>query len=177
MFYGPDDGSNQWAGETIEEITVCAWVKSSSNEIQFIASFDRSEYWRLALRNVVDGVNTGKVGWDLTDTTGTTHLNETDRDYADGQWHFVCATYSTTEESCNIYIDGQKASSSTFSGPIGTGAKRYGFIGAGSEATAFGKAGNIPGLRAFRGDIDDVMIFDEALAESQIQQLYNFKMN
>ena len=50
---------------SISEITVCAWVLSTdTTNKKFIISFDRSESYRLALK---DGGNT-YVGWDTTDS-------------------------------------------------------------------------------------------------------------
>ena len=58
---------------SISEITVCAWVLSTdTTNNKYIISFDRSESYRLALK---DGGNT-YVGWDTTDSNGSTTTHD-----------------------------------------------------------------------------------------------------
>ncbi|MDZ7832272.1 MAG: VWA domain-containing protein [Desulfobacterales bacterium] len=177
MFYGPDDGTSSWAGETIDETTVCAWVKSSSKNEQFIASFDRSDYWRLALKDTpAYGHN---LGWDTAINQGEYDLFGTSGDYTDGKWHYICATYSSGVDGDNkkIYVDGEEVASTRANDakPLGSGAVRYGFIGVGSEASKFDGAKMVPGSQwwntLFKGTIDDVMIFHEELSSEEIRSL------
>lgn len=169
MFYGPDDGSHSWAGETIPEISVGAWVNSSSNKDQFIVAFDRSEYWRLALKDQF-GEN---VGWDVTNPSRTSYDLRSSIDYADGTWHFIVATYDSS--NTKIYVDGQEVARMGVSEPIGTGMRSWGFIGVGSEARNYNGSKMLPGTRfgdtLFMGAIDDVMIFHHVLTPEQISIL------
>jgi hypothetical protein len=154
----------------ISEITVCAWVKSSSTSQQIIASFDRSEYWRLAL---VDDTGTGNVGWDTHDSAGTTHDLGTTLSYTDGSWHFICGWFKAgATPDKKIYVDGNVvAQANAHNGNnLGSGVTRYGFIGVGSEASSFnGTTG--PNLW-FNGLIDEVAIYDRALTDEEISYLY-----
>ncbi|MFB6174580.1 MAG: LamG domain-containing protein [Candidatus Nanohalobium sp.] len=158
----------------ISEITVCAWVKSSKGTNKygnFIASYDRSEYWRLAFE---DDVNT-HIGWDTTDSTGKTHDLGTPSGYADGNWHYICGWFKAgASPDKKIFVDGQVVASATAHNGhnLGTGTTRYGFIGAGSEASSFDGQqgqGNNP---EFKGKIEDFRIYNKALSLSKVQNLY-----
>jgi len=171
MFYGADDGSDAWAGENIQEITVGAWVKSSSNKLQFIVSFDRSEYWRFALKDIV---GTGNVGWDVANAQGRIKDLATISDYSDGNWHFVVVQY-VADGFSKIFVDGQELAAEPVSGSVGTLTDSWGFIGVSSEARRYdGKQKNIgdPNNYNFQGVIDDVIIFHEALSSDRINSLY-----
>ena len=48
-------------------VTVCAWIRTSSSGDQYIASFDRNEYWRLEING--SGGGDGQVGWDVMTST------------------------------------------------------------------------------------------------------------
>jgi hypothetical protein len=174
MFYGPTDGSNAWAGETINELTVGAWVKSSSDKIQHIVSFDRSQYWHLTLKNSKEQAN---AEWAVTNSAGSTVSLVPERDYADGQWQFIVATYDSTVSK--LYVNGQEVTSRAVNGPIGTGLASWGFIGVGSYAREYDGVKIYPHIWAygadntfFSGDIDDVMIFHRALTPAQVSMLY-----
>jgi len=175
------DGSNDYialpmsyGANSISETTVCAWVKSSSSNDQIIASFDRSEVWRLALK---DDRGTGNVGWDTTDYAGTTNDLTTSQDYADGKWHFICGWFKAGESpDKKIYVDGSVVASTTAHGGnnLGEGQERaetYGFIGVGSEAGSFD--GTTGPNYYFNGIIDEVRIYNRALSDEEILSSYN----
>ncbi len=139
---------------TISEITVCAWVNSSSSQQQFILSYDRSEYFRLALK---DDAGSNNVGWD---TDGQDLRTTTD--YTDGNWHFVCGWLDTGESpSKKIIIDGIVVNESSDGAATGSDL-RYGFIGTGSEANVSDPLDMRP-EDWMLGIIDEVFIFDKGL--------------
>ena len=162
---------------SISEITVCAWVLSTdTTNKKFIISFDRSESYRLALK---DGGNT-YVGWDTTDSNGstTTHNLRTLDSYEDGNWHHICGWFnksSTVDKK--IFVDGVMviSNSNTHSGRnLGTfdRSENYGFIGWGSEASSFNGNGNVHQNDFMRGKIDDVRIYSRSLSDEEISALY-----
>ncbi len=172
---------------SISEITVCAWALSTDNTSnKFIISFDRSESYRLALK---DGGNT-YVGWDTTDSNGstTTHDLRTSGSYSyengqsytieDGNWHHICGWFnksSTVDKK--IFIDGVPvaSNSNTHSGRnLGTSdrTRHYGFIGWGSEASSFNDNGNVHQDDFMIGKIDDVRIYSRSLSDEEISSLY-----
>ena len=174
MFYGPDDGSSSWAAETIDEITVCAWVKSSSPASQVIVSFDLSEYWRFSLRDYRNG-GILNAGWGVTDSEGAVNELHTSNNYADGTWHFICAVYDVAGGESALYVDGEKMVSMDIDKPIGgSGLERWGMIGVRSEASEFN--GSVLGSPQrqpsfFNGVLDDVIIFHEAISPDIIKIL------
>ena len=162
---------------SISEITVCAWVLSTdTTNKKFIISFDRSESYRLALK---DGGNT-YVGWDTTDSNGstTTHNLRTLDSYEDGNWHHICGWFnksSTVDKK--IFVDGVMviSNSNTHSGRnLGTfdRSENYGFIGWGSEASSFNGNGSVHQNDFMRGKIDDVRIYSRSLSDEEISALY-----
>jgi hypothetical protein len=172
---------------SISEITVCAWVLSTdTTNKKFIISFDRSESYRLALK---DGGNT-YVGWDTTDSNGstTTHDLRTSGSYSyengqsytieDGNWHHICGWFnksSTVDKK--IFVDGVMVASNSNSHSgrnLGTSdrTQHYGFIGWGSEASSFNGNGNVHQNDFMRGKIDDVRIYSRSLSDEEISALY-----
>ena len=172
MFYGPDDGSSSWAAETIDEITVCAWVKSSSTKGQDILSFDRSQYWRFSLRDYINE-KIYNIGWNMTDTNGELLTLHTNQNYADGTWHFVCVVHDAGAGESIIYVDGDEVASMDADKPIGSGIERWGMMGCHSVASSFDgtKSNSTKNLDYFQGTLDDVMIFHEALSPDDIKLL------
>jgi len=172
---------------SISAITVCAWVLSTdTTNNKFIISFDRSESYRLALK---DGGNT-YVGWDTTDSNGstTTHDLRTSGAYSyengqsytieDGNWHHICGWFnisSTVDKK--IFIDGVMVASdnNSHSGRnLGTSdrTRHYGFIGWGSEASSFDGNGTVHQNDFMIGKIDDVRIYSRSLSDEEISALY-----
>ncbi len=159
--YGAIQGLS-YEGTGFPEVSVCAWIRTSNGGNQFIASFDRNEYWRLSIATS-DGVDTGEVGWHLqTDAGGILdYASETQVD--DGEWHHVCGVFDNG--LATIYIDAEPEPSVESGSTYGSGNLRYGFIGRNSEATEFNgsNSGN-----PVDGDIDDLRIYDHALSRGEI---------
>jgi len=144
----------------IPQISVSAWVYSSSGNQQVIASFDRSDYWRLALQDDSAG-GANELGWDTT-AAGLNDLGNS-TSFRDGQWHYIAGTYlAGANPSKYLYVDGAiHLSANAHAGVgLGTGATRYGFIGVGSEATAFN--GAIGPAFYLNGGVDEVRISSQA---------------
>ncbi len=155
-----------YEGSGFPEVSVCAWIRTSSAGNQFIVSFDRNEYYRLSIATSA-GVDEGEVGWHMqTDASGILDYSSETR-VDDGQWHHVCGVYDNG--IATIYIDGEPEPSVTSGTTFGRGTLRYGFIGKNSEATGFNEPA--PTGNPVDGDIDDVRIYDHALSEEEIKEL------
>ncbi|MHC4560190.1 MAG: LamG domain-containing protein, partial [Planctomycetota bacterium] len=115
------------------EVTVSAWIRTSDTAMQTIASFDRSEYWRLEAGDS-QYAGPGKVGWEVSTSTGVVDL-ASQKLVDDGQWHHVAGVFDNG--LMTIYIDGAPDVSATGGNTFGTGTSRYGFIASQSEATSF----------------------------------------
>lgn len=150
--------------DPIKKITLVAWVKAPSRGM--IASWDRSEFFRFAVGDDVGGnAGTTFVAFDhccpIHDWFGK-------EDVADDKWHHLVAWFDGKEK--RTYVDGkldEKVASPTK--VIGAGASRYGFIGIGSEAGAFDAATGP--TWAFKGIMDEFMLFHRALSEDEIEHL------
>jgi len=148
---------------------VCAWVRTSDPNGQYILSFDRNEYYRLQING--DGSGPGQVGWQVMTMNGGV---EQQVDYGsvtrvdDGLWHHVTGVFDRGRST--IFIDGIPEPSAVGGPTYGIGdLVRYGFIGANSEATEFnGTRGDGTGVT---GDLGDLRIYDKALTQEEILQL------
>jgi hypothetical protein len=144
------------------ELTVCAWIRTSSSADQYIASFDRNEYWRLEING--SGGGDGQVGWDVMTSSGQVDYGSVTR-VDDGLWHHVTGVYDNG--SMTIYIDAQPEPSVSGGNTFGSGTTRFGFIGANSEATGFN--GSRGSGAPIYGEIDDLRIYHKVLTAEEIQ--------
>ncbi|MCP4662401.1 MAG: LamG domain-containing protein, partial [bacterium] len=158
----------------IDGATVEAWVRTTKTSQGIIASWDRSEYWRLAVCTDVASLAQDRVFWATThdhidDMVGSTVVN-------DGTWHHVAATYDPASGAKKIYVDGALDAENTTSGglPFGTSTTRYGFIGVGSEAETFD--GTTSPNDFFQGQMAELRIWDHARSEAELQQDMNRRL-
>ncbi|MHA1727400.1 MAG: LamG-like jellyroll fold domain-containing protein, partial [Promethearchaeota archaeon] len=165
---------NLYGGKSSDNgITIMAWVNpsSSSNE-RIIASWDRSEYWRLSLRtgNDVLWATTTNVsaGQDDMDSSGTVSVDE---------WSHIAVTYNVSSGIKHIYINGQ-LDSKPQQDPVTPGENLgfnspqcYGFIGTGSEASDFD--GSVGPTSEWEGGLDEIRIYNNTLTQNEIQQAMN----
>jgi regulation of enolase protein 1 (concanavalin A-like superfamily) len=144
-------------------VSVSAWIRTDSEADQYIASFDRNEYWRLEING--SGAGPGQVGWDVMTDTGQVDYGSATR-VDDGLWHHVVGVFDNG--TLTIYIDGIAESPATGGATFGTGATRFGFLGANSEATVFdgARGGGNPVQH-----LDDFRIYDYALSAADVTSL------
>jgi len=155
-----------YSGGGRTEVTVCAWVRTSDPNGQYILSFDRNEYYRLQING--DGSGDGQVGWQVMTMNGGV---EQQVDYGsvtrvdDGLWHHITGVFDRGRST--IFIDGIPEPSAVGGPTYGIGDQvRFGFIGANSEATEFnGSRGDGTGVT---GDLGDLRIYDKALTQEEI---------
>ena len=145
-------------------VTVCTWIFTSNENDQVIFSFDRNEYWRLEING--PAAEAGCIGWDLMTDAGQVDLAGQTR-VDDGQWHHVAGVFDQGQIS--IYIDGQVDATTRAGTVFGTGNPRFGFVGVGSEATAFD--GDKAPESYFDGELDDVRLYTRALSTEEIATL------
>ena len=146
-------------------LTLAVWVKTAQRGM--IASWDRSEFFRFAVGDDVGGNNgTTFVAFDHCCPCCHDWYGETD--VADDQWHHLVAVFDGTEK--RIYVDGElDASVESPTEVIGARQARYGFIGIGSEAADFNA--NVGPTWAFKGLMDEYLMFHRALSEEEIAHL------
>ncbi len=141
--------------------TVCAWIRTNISVDQYIASFDRDNYWRLEING--NGAGDGQVGWDVMTSSGQVDYGSVTR-VDDGLWHHVCGVFDNGR--LTIYIDGFAEPSASGGTTFGSGNTRYGFICANSEAASFN--GSRGGGTPVSGDIDELRIYNKALTVEEI---------
>jgi len=151
---------SEWHRLVTDAISVAAWIKTDS-----LGSYDDivglGYAWRLY------GGQDGNVVFQIMNTApestvvGTTNVN-------DGAWHHVAGSFDGIQY--NLYVDGTLEASVATSGSISAGTAYYGCIGA-----HYKKGDERDPRRFFDGLIDDVRIYDIALSESKIRQIFTFK--
>ena len=151
--------------DPIKKISFSAWVKADQRGM--IASWDRSEFFRFAVGDDVGGNNgTTFVAFDTCCPCCHDWFGETD--VADDKWHHLAATFDGKVK--RIYVDGKLDQEEDAPAKvIGAGQSRYGFIGIGSEAAAFDAATGP--TWAYKGILDEFMLFHRALTEKEVEHL------
>ncbi len=150
-----------YASTDNEEVTVSLWIRTPVWNSQYIASFDRDQYWRVGIN--INGVGPGLVGWHVMTSNGQVDLSSTTR-VDNGAWHHVCGVFDNGRMT--VYIDGQAEGSVTSGTTFGTGNTRFGILGVNNNATEFNGATGIGSPLA--GDLDDMRIYDRALTQEEI---------
>ncbi|MHC4700763.1 MAG: LamG domain-containing protein, partial [Planctomycetota bacterium] len=153
-----------YAAADLRQVTVSAWIRTTSPANQHIVSFDRNEYWRLQLGGEAGGP--GLLGWSVMTSSGQVDYGSARR-VDDGQWHHVAGVFGNG--ILTMYIDAGPEASVYGGSTFGTGNTRFGFLGIGSEATEFDGRPNATGY--FEGDLDEVRIYDSALTQAEIAWL------
>ena len=164
------DGNNDYAaienmyyeGSTYDELTVETWLKTTDAGNQVIASFDRSEYWRVEING--SGAGNGRIGFDLLTSSGIIDFGSTTR-VDDGEWHHVACVFDNG--TLNIYIDGILDATTTSGATFGSGLTRYGFIGVGSESSVYN--GSTGPNDYFNGEMDEFKIWNRALSQLEVR--------
>ncbi len=165
------DGEGDWVDcgadlrfDITDEITICAWIK--------VSKFDKGRqaiiangvaatiWWGLQLNETTDTI---EFSWDGARTAGVDLCADlvAHTSVNDGKWHHVSGVYDGRR--INLYVDGERdaalptlvfPSISTPTGPV-----------------LIGKRAGLP--REWNGLIDDVRIYNRAMSEEEIVELYN----
>jgi hypothetical protein len=145
-------------------VSVSSWIRTNSGANQYIISFDRNEYYRLAI-NSQSAAGEGQVGWHVATDAGILDSGSVTR-VDDDQWHHVVGVFDAG--TATIYIDGIAEPSMTLGTTYGSGNTRYGFLCANSEAPAFDDPTPVayPIQR-----LDDVRVYNYALSAADVTGL------
>ena len=163
------DGSNDYvtiknynySSGGLSAVTVEAWVKTTSAGDNIVASFDRSDYWRLEING--DAAGPGQVGFGIYTDGGIIDLGSTGT-VNDGAWHHIAAVYNSG--TATIYIDGVADGTASLGSTFGSGSTRYGFLGIGSEANTEG--GTTGPAYYFDGEMDEVRVWSTARSPANL---------
>jgi len=143
-------------------MTITAWIKSNANQ---------SGYTGLVFRRSGDE-NASGFGFSGTANELGYHWNNTKWDWhsglvvPNGKWVFVAISIGTTQAS--VYLGDPDASSlQTTTTSHSTHTEQFNGANIGCDSY-------LEANRYFNGSIDEVGIWDEALAQDQIQTVYNY---
>ncbi|MFP4457153.1 MAG: LamG-like jellyroll fold domain-containing protein [Clostridia bacterium] len=147
------DSSSLDMGSSNFTMSFWALSRASNGEgSQYVAQFGTGDYIRILYSDFSNDISVlGAFGDSFTINSGL--------DLRDGEWHFITVTRLSATDVC-LWVDGENlicdgASASIFD----------------SDGTSYiGRAG---GLNEFDGMIDEFMIFNESLSESEINLIYN----
>lgn len=147
-----------------DALTVSAWVRTTADDC-VVASFDRSEYWRLGIGssgtadrltfNVYDSSNDT-----IQDLSGGTDVNT-------GEWVHCAARFDAGDVT--LFVDGTADATFSVGETFGSGATRYGYLGTGSESESFD--GSKGPSDHFGGELGPVGIWHRALDDAEISAL------
>ncbi|MEM7395762.1 MAG: LamG-like jellyroll fold domain-containing protein, partial [Verrucomicrobiota bacterium] len=161
---GPDDeylairGLNYSAADSIDELTVEVWEQNNGGgNTDIMISFDRNNYWRFALEGDAGGPE--NLEWTTKTETGSNHVLDPPPDYTNPNWYYIVGTFEAGQSpDKRIYVDATQIASAFahLGASLGTGATRYGFIGAESAATTFN--GLVIPNSMNRGRMDEIRI-------------------
>jgi len=153
-----------YEGTDYREVTVGLWLRTTVWNEQYIASFDRDQYWRLSID--LNGAGPGQIGWHVSTSNGIVDISSATR-IDNGAWHHACGVFDNGQ--ILLYIDGRLDGQGSGGPTFGTGNVRYGLLGANCEATTFNGATGIGSPIA--GDIDDMRIYDRALTDEEVIEI------
>ncbi len=159
-FDGSDDQvelGDDPAFDVDEAITLEAWIcteDSLGGHQGIVGRWDSTQgVWVLFINN-------GEVMFQPNPTTVLTaqigNIN--------GEWHHVAATYSETDQMMHIYLDGEILANKTNTNQIATGDRPL-------------IVGSFDGIKKFKGRIDNVGVYSEALNASVVQQHANLNFS
>ncbi|MFA5500259.1 MAG: LamG domain-containing protein, partial [Candidatus Omnitrophota bacterium] len=139
-------------------ITVSAWIKTSVKDNIYRRIVDKasSAGYILCMR----GDYSGKASLYINGQYASTSSN-----VADGNWHLITGTYDGT--TIRMYVDGVAQGTKAYTGTITANAY---------DLTIGLNQSTNPGNDAFNGSIDEVAIYDRALAQPEIQEMLTTKL-
>jgi len=158
-FDGVDDYVRVPSSDTLTipdrtELTVTAWVKRNElNKFHVIVSLGGWDRVGWTFRIESDN----KLMFIARFTDGTI-TGEIEGGYIDTNWHFVAVVY---DGRVHIYVDGEEVASSDYFGKVISGRDFPLKIGVLDTGELF-----------FNGTIDEVRIYNRALSEEEIKQIY-----
>ncbi|MBX2860719.1 MAG: filamentous hemagglutinin N-terminal domain-containing protein [Vampirovibrio sp.] len=176
------DGANDYlaiqnlfynTANNIDELTVITWLRMPTYQRSSLVDFDRSEHYSFGVNFANAGGNDGKISFDTYSTAGGLRDFASNSRIDDGQWHMAAARFDANLLNDKaIFIDGvldREINQYANGINLGKNATRFGIVGDGSEATAFNGGRN---FTYFRGDMQGVQIYDQALTNAEIAAIY-----
>ncbi|MDJ0755368.1 MAG: Pvc16 family protein [Ardenticatenaceae bacterium] len=169
FFDGVDDrlGIDWQLSAAQTDLTVCAVVRTESDGLQAVLSFDDDAHWELLAQ---DGAGSPRPAWITTD--GAAHTLTATQATNDTQWHVLYVEHDAAAQTKRIYVDGaDPATAAAHAGTIGTATGRFGIVGASSAAASLD--GGVDG-KFFHGDLAEIIVYDRLLTDTERGQLEQY---
>lgn len=146
-----------------ENFTICCWINTISNQSTRIImkrnGTSGHNWYSVGIRN--NGLN---IGIELSNNYPINYFTENGNVIVNnGVWHFV-TIQRVSSTSIKIFADGT----------LDTVCSDFGFNLSNSSDLYIATYFNTPAEPKFNGKIDDIRIYNRALSESEIQELYHF---
>ena len=157
-FDGTDEYITIQATNTLQitgDLSFSCWFKSSDSAIQFMINLPGGNGTRMWLSS-----NEVRLSQDVG---GAYRQVESGGTYTDGNWHSAIGVMNTTSGFMGIYIDGVLKDSRTDATGTRTTANSDNYIGAQNTTPTY----------PFKGDLDEVAIWNKALELADVQTIYN----
>ena len=148
----------------LNEVTIMAWVKSDIGNSTDMVIAGEDEALKLWFKNANKPTFSVKIGNNGVKTVGGFTMNPLNFN----QWHNITGTFSSSTGLLKIYVDGVLEQT-----------KDTGIIGEAIAVTSdsngtfeIGRfSNNLTNGNYFKGDIDEVRVFNSVLTDSQLQQI------
>ena len=139
-----------------EEVTIASWVYTSDNDNRgtVISNFDQQDGMRLQYRpdtSVGDGLEYRAEYIDVL-------MN--DYDLNENEWYFIVARSSDSSDTTEIFVNGEEENSVNNEDNVVLDNDGF-WVGSEDDS------------RFWDGGIDNVMVFEEALTDQEIENIYN----
>ncbi len=141
-----------------QNITISAWAQLSAKDTAGAEVISLGDH--VAIR--LDGCN-GAKGFYYDGTTW--HATATGLSYAGTGWHHIVYVMDDANNIQKVYVDGAEKGSTAYTQSIS-------YPGLGSN-TFIGRHGNGVDGYDFNGLVDDVRVYNRALSNQEVQNLYN----
>ncbi|WP_431156864.1 LamG-like jellyroll fold domain-containing protein [Winogradskyella poriferorum] len=143
------------------QVSIMAWVKSDSGNSNNMTIGGEDTGCKLWLQS-------GNVPSFTISTVGNSPVTLSTSAINFDEWHHISGTYTSATGKLNLYIDGELVNS----GSVGGSGAVIQSTGTANGNFEVGRTSAVIANRQyFKGDIDEVRVFDEALTDSQIQQM------
>jgi len=148
---------------TVSNVTIAVWMKTTDKSDAKHIFSDYASGYDAEWYNLYLTANSGWIRW-AADPGGnvTVPVAVGTTDLSDGEWHFVVGVRDTASKQLKVYVDGvlEKMATDKYASVLNPNADFW--IGG---QNGFSK-------RFFNGDIDDLSIYNRALSEAEILELY-----
>ncbi|MCB4797992.1 LamG-like jellyroll fold domain-containing protein [Neotamlana laminarinivorans] len=140
-------------------VTIMAWIKSDSGNSTDMVVAGEDEACKLWLSN-------GNIpSFTISTTLNSAVTISSTSSIAFDEWHHVTGVYDNASGNMSLYIDGVEVSTGSTNGAIATTASSNGNFEIGRLSSS------VSNQQYFKGDIDEVRVFNTALETLQVQRM------